>query len=61
VQEVVQEVQPTGPDALLRTKNKQKRQRQGYEDGLSTTHKAVSAAAFVVAESPLELLGTCTR
>eukprot|EP00884_Botryococcus_braunii_P011521 jgi/Botrbrau1/2036/Bobra.0047s0016.1 len=59
--EVVQEMQPTGPDALLRAKNKQKRHRQGYEDGLSTTHRAMSAAAFVIAENPIELLGKCTR
>ena len=33
-----------GPDALLRAKVKQKRFRDGYEEGLSTTHRATSAA-----------------
>lgn len=28
-----------GPEALLREKIKQRRHREGYEEGLSTTHK----------------------
>ena len=50
-----------GPDALLRAKVKQKRFRDGYEEGLSTTHRATSAAAFVLSEAPVEMLGQYSR
>ena len=50
-----------GPDSLLRQKVKQKRFREGYEDGLSSTHKATSAVAFVMSEMPVEMLGQYSR
>lgn len=50
-----------GPDSLLRQKVKQKRFREGYEAGLSTTHKATSALAFVMSETPVEMLGQYSR
>ena len=50
-----------GPDALLKQKIKQKRFREGYEEGLSTTHKELSAAAFIASDKPVELLGQYTR
>lgn len=34
--------------------------REGYEEGLSTTHKVLSAAAFVAGDSPIEMLGQYT-
>jgi AdoMet-dependent rRNA methyltransferase SPB1 len=49
-----------GPDALLKTKVTQRRFREGYEEGISTTHKPISAAAFVVGDSPIEALGQHT-
>eukprot|EP00798_Chlamydomonas_sp_ICE-L_P025161 gene25161-10792_t len=49
-----------GPDALLKMKIKQKRQREGYEEGLSTSHKVASALSFLVSDSPVEMLGNCT-
>lgn len=50
-----------GPDSLLRQKVKQKRFREGYEDGLSSTHKATSALAFVMSDTPVEMLGQYSR
>ena len=50
-----------GPDSLLRQKVKQKRFREGYEDGLSSTHKATSALAFVMSATPVEMLGQYSR
>ena len=50
-----------GPDSLLRQKVKQKRFREGYEDGLSSTHKATSALAFVTSDTPVEMLGQFSR
>ena len=50
-----------GPDALLRAKVKQKRFRDGYEEGLSTTHRATSAVAFILSEAPVEMLGQYSR
>lgn len=49
-----------GPDALLRAKEKQRRFREGYEDGISTTHKEISALQFVEEDSPVEKLGVYT-
>ena len=46
-----------GPDALLRSKEKQKRFRDGYEAGISTTRLSGAAAAFVSAPAPVEVLG----
>ncbi|KAG9130405.1 hypothetical protein Leryth_004361 [Lithospermum erythrorhizon] len=44
---------------VLRT-TKQKRHRDGYEDGISTLHKACTAAEFVFSDSPLDILGSVT-
>ena len=50
-----------GPDALLKEKTKQKRQREGYEEGISTTARPASAASFLASEKPVEALGHFTR
>ena len=50
-----------GPDALLKEKTKQKRQREGYEEGISTTARPASAASFLASEKPVEALGRFTR
>ena len=60
-QEVSEVPKSLGPDALLRAKVKQKRFRDGYEEGLSTTHRATPAAAFVLSEAPVEMLGQYSR
>lgn len=58
----VSEVKKTGgPDALLREKVKQKRHREGYEEGLTNTHRLASALAFVASGPPVEMLGQYTR
>ncbi|KAI7836413.1 hypothetical protein COHA_009713 [Chlorella ohadii] len=59
-QEVTEAPKVAGPDALLKQKIKQKRFREGYEEGLSTTHKVLSAAAFIAGDSPIEMLGQYT-
>lgn len=65
INRLLQEIQGApkagGPDALLRQKVKQKRFREGYEEGLSTLHRPASAAAFVASEQPVEMLGQYTR
>ncbi|OIW08719.1 hypothetical protein TanjilG_03395 [Lupinus angustifolius] len=40
--------------------NKQKRHRDGYEDGNTTLRKMSSAASFIWSDSPLEILGSVT-
>lgn len=50
-----------GPEALLRQKVKQKRHREGYEDGLAVVHKACGAAYFILSDRPVELLGQFTQ
>ena len=60
-QDVSEPAKSLGPDALLKSKVKQLRHREGYEDGLSTTHKGLAALAFVRADNPIEVLGSCTR
>ncbi|CAN7133141.1 unnamed protein product [Brassica rapa subsp. narinosa] len=40
--------------------SKQKRNRDGYEDGESILRKVASAADFIWSENPLEILGTVT-
>lgn len=50
-----------GPQALLKLKIKQKRHRDGYADGVSTSHAVTSAAAFILSESPIEMLGQFTK
>ncbi|GAB4837893.1 hypothetical protein Ancab_027418 [Ancistrocladus abbreviatus] len=49
---------PKVVDVLRGTK--QKRHRDGYEDGATIVRKVCSAADFVWSESPLEILGTVT-
>eukprot|EP00889_Picochlorum_renovo_P008697 jgi/Picre1/35727/NNA_003187.t1 len=49
-----------GPDALLRAKDKQRRFREGYEDGISTTHKEILASDFIQQDNPVEMLGRYT-
>ena len=56
-QEVADAPKPMGPDALLRAKVKQKRWREGYEEGAATTHRAAPAAAFIASAAPVEMLG----
>lgn len=50
-----------GPDALLKQKDKQKRFREGYAEGISTLFKQTSAASFIASESPVDMLGQFTR
>jgi 23S rRNA U2552 (ribose-2'-O)-methylase RlmE/FtsJ len=60
--EVAAPAKPQGPEALLRAQAaKQKRHREGYEEGLSTTHRPAPAAAFVASDAPVEMLGRFTR
>lgn len=56
-QEVADAPKAMGPDALLRAKVKQKRWREGYEEGAATTHRAAPAAAFIASAAPVEMLG----
>jgi hypothetical protein len=35
--------------------------REGYEEGLSTSHKPVSAVEFLLSDAPVELLGRATK
>ncbi|GIL46558.1 hypothetical protein Vafri_3535 [Volvox africanus] len=60
-QEVVEPKKAMGPEALLRQKVKQRRFREGYEDGMSTSHRATSALAFLVSDAPVEMLGNFTE
>lgn len=48
---------PTGPDALARGKMKQRRHRDGYEEGVTNLRKETSAVAFVTGDNPVEMLG----
>ena len=57
LQDVTEAPKNMGPDALIKQKVKQKRFREGYEEGLSTMHKPTSAAAFVLSTTPVEMLG----
>ena len=50
-----------GPDALLRAKDKQRRFREGYEEGISTTHKEVGAHEFIRGDGAVEMLGKYTK
>ena len=60
-QEVTEIAPNAGPDALIKHKIKKQRHREGYADGISTTHRAISAAAFVMSDHPVEVLGNNTR
>jgi hypothetical protein len=35
--------------------------REGYADGLSSTHRALPASAFLLSDAPVEMLGAATR
>ncbi|PSC71474.1 rRNA methyltransferase [Micractinium conductrix] len=59
-QEVQEAPKIMGPDALIKQKIKQTRFREGYAEGLSTTHKVLSAAAFIAGDAPVEMLGQYT-
>lgn len=61
LQEVTEAPKVMGPEALLRQKIKQRRFREGYEEGLSTSHKATSALTFLASDAPVELLGRFTE
>ncbi len=50
-----------GPEALLRQKIKQQRFREGYEEGFSTSHRPTSALAFLISDTPVEMLGQFTE
>jgi len=50
---------PKAIDVLAPTK--QKRHREGYEEGISTTHKPGSVLEFVNSESPVTMLGEYTQ
>jgi len=50
-----------GPDALLRAKDKQRRFREGYEEGISTTHKELGADEFIRGDGAVEMLGKFTK
>ena len=60
-QEVAEAPKPMGPEALLKAKIKQKRHREGYEEGISTSHRPMSAVEFLVSTTPVELLGRATK
>ena len=59
-QEVSDVKKVMGPEALLREKIKQKRHREGYEEGLSSSHKMTSALSFILSDAPVEMLGQFT-
>lgn len=52
--------QPQAKVVDVLRENKQKRHRDGYEDGVSTLRKVSSAADFIWSASPLEVLGSVT-
>ena len=58
--EVHEPAKAAGPDALLKAKIKQKRFREGYEEGMSTSRKVLGVAAFVMGDAPVEMLGQYT-
>jgi AdoMet-dependent rRNA methyltransferase SPB1 len=60
-QEVAEAPKIMGPEALLKLKIKQKRHREGYEEGLSTSHKPLAAVEFLLSDAPVELLGRATK
>lgn len=61
MQETADAPKVMGPDALLRQKITQKRHRDGYEEGSSSLHRPLPAAAFVASDSPVEVLGQHSR
>lgn len=58
--EVVEAPKKMGPDALLKDKFETQRHRTGYEDGISSSHKALPATAFILSDNPVPLLGVAT-
>ena len=61
LQEIQEVPKIMGPDALLKQKIKQRRHREGYEEGLSSTYRPLPAAAFITSDKPVELLGLHSR
>ena len=61
LQEIQEVPRIMGPDALLKQKIKQRRHREGYEEGLSSTYRPLPAAAFITSDKPVELLGLHSR
>ena len=61
LQEIQEAPKIMGPDALLKQKIKQRRHREGYEEGLSSTYRPLPAAAFITSDKPVELLGLHSR
>ncbi len=61
LQEVADAPKKMGPDALLKDKFKTSRQRSGYEEGVSLSHRPAPAAAFILSENPVEMLARFTR
>ncbi|PNW75509.1 hypothetical protein CHLRE_12g529500v5 [Chlamydomonas reinhardtii] len=60
-QEVAEPKKVMGPEALLRQKIKQRRFREGYDEGFSTSQRITSALAFLVSDGPVEMLGNFTE
>ena len=52
--------QPTPPRRHPHPRPPAPPRREGYEEGLSTTHKVLPAAAFVHGDNPIEMLGQYT-
>ena len=60
----IKELLPTShthPRAFTHTNTRQVRHREGYEEGLSTSHKTNSALAFIASDAPVEMLGQVRR
>lgn len=60
-QEVDEPAKLAGPDALLKDKVKQRRFREGYEEGMTLARRVAPAAAFLASDAPVEMLGRCTE
>ncbi|PNH12762.1 AdoMet-dependent rRNA methyltransferase spb1 [Tetrabaena socialis] len=60
-QDMVEPKKVMGPEALLRQKIKQRRFREGYEEGFSTSRRETSALAFLISDAPVEMLGNFTE
>mmetsp|Transcript_24312 Transcript_24312/g.67595 ORF Transcript_24312/g.67595 Transcript_24312/m.67595 type:complete len:859 (-) Transcript_24312:91-2667(-) len=59
--EVEDATTPAGPDALIKEKHKQRRHRDGYEEGVSNLRKETSAVDFLMSDKPVEMLGQYHR
>ncbi|KAG2498835.1 hypothetical protein HYH03_003028 [Edaphochlamys debaryana] len=60
-QDVVEPKKVMGPEALLRQKIKQRRFREGYEEGATNSRRVASALGFLVSDTPVEMLGQFTE